>query len=264
VTGGPPAGKTDRIISEPPVLERVSTTIQYLDFHFIFLLPVLVVGLAASHSRRSVSRVRLAGLAVIVAAALLYTTPWDNYLILQGVWWYGEGTVAARIWAAPVEEYLFILGQSVVAGLWTYWIAPDEAPSYGISTAGRVFGVVAGLAVSAVGFALLTAEATFYMGAILAWAGPVLAVQWGFGWPYLLRVKRELATGVAVPTLYFAVADRIAIGHGIWVISPEKTTGVTVAGLPVEEGAFFFVTTLFLVQGLLLYQWLYERWLGYD
>jgi hypothetical protein len=238
----------------------VSVRLSYLDFHLLFVLPVLAVLSAVTYRRRSLTRVRWLGLGVMVVLALGYTTPWDNYLILQDVWWYGEGTVASRLWAAPVEEYLFILFQTVAAGLWVYHVAPDRAPAFEITWRGRLAGGLAGLGVGVVGLALLRTEATFYMGAILAWAGPVLAVQWAFGWPYLLRVKRAFALGVAVPTLYFAVSDRIAIALGIWELSAAKTTGITVAGLPIEEGAFFFVTNVFLAQGLLLYQWLYERW----
>jgi hypothetical protein len=34
---------------------------------------------------------------------------------------------------------------------------------------------------------------------------------------------------------------------------------MSVAGLPVEEGAFFLITNLFVVQGLLLYSWVLRR-----
>jgi lycopene cyclase domain-containing protein len=128
-----------------------------------------------------------------------------------------------------------------------------------ITNRDRAIGGLAGVLVGAVGAALLLESATFYMGAILAWAGPVLALQWGVGWPYLWRVRRRLAVGTAVPTAYFATADRIAIDAGIWVLSGRYTTGMTVAGLPIEEGAFFLITNLFVVQGLLLYAWILQR-----
>jgi lycopene cyclase domain-containing protein len=83
----------------------------------------------------------------------------------------------------------------------------------------------------------------------------VLALQWGFSWRYLWERRDVLLAGVGVPTLYFCVVDRVAIGLGLWTISPRYTTGLAPAGLPVEEAVFFLVTTLFVVQGLVLLEW---------
>nr|WP_231751592.1 lycopene cyclase domain-containing protein [Halogeometricum sp. CBA1124] len=110
------------------------------------------------------------------------------------------------------------------------------------------------------GVLLALGGGTYYLGAILAWAAPVLALQWGFGWPYLWAVRRTFALAVAVPTLYFWVADWFAIWLDIWYISPAHTTGVSLLGLPVEEATFFLVTNLFVVQGLLLFLWVVDRW----
>jgi lycopene cyclase domain-containing protein len=50
----------------------------------------------------------------------------------------------------------------------------------------------------------------------------------------------------------------VALSVGLWRLSGRYTTGLAVAGLPVEEGAFFLVTNLFVVQGLVLLWWLLE------
>jgi lycopene cyclase domain-containing protein len=157
-----------------------------------------------------------------------------------------------------VEEYVFIVLQPVVTGVLLYAVEPPTV-EVSISRRDRVIGALAGGVVGVVGAALLFSAETFYLGAILAWGGPVLSLQWGFGWPYLRRVRRRLALGVALPTVYFASVDRIAIDAGVWIISSEYTTGLTVAGLPIEEGAFFLITNLFVVQGLLLYSWVLRR-----
>ncbi|MFB6227741.1 MAG: lycopene cyclase domain-containing protein [Halobacteriales archaeon] len=195
---------------------------------------------------------------MIVLIALVYTTPWDNYLIAVGVWEYAPDSVTGTIGLAPIEEYMFIVLQPIVAGLWLYSFEPPNV-TVSISAQDRVIGVLAGGIVGFAGAILLLSSATFYMGAILAWAGPVLALQWGFGWPYLWRVRRRLVLGTVVPTAYFAAADRMAIEAGIWMISEEYTTGVIIAGLPIEEGAFFLITNVFVVQRLLLYSWILRR-----
>jgi lycopene cyclase domain-containing protein len=233
--------------------------VTYLDFHLFFVAPPVLVLLFVARTRFEKRRgVEWGGIGLLVVIALVYTVPWDNYLIARGVWEYAPDSVAMTIGLAPIEEYLFVVLQTVVAGLWLYSL-PAVAASVSISTRDRASGVVAGLFVGLAGLGLLLGRGTFYLGAILAWAGPVLALQWGFGWPYLWRVRRRLALGAAVPTAYFAVADRIAIEAGIWSLSPAYTTGISVFGLPIEEGAFFFVTNLFVVQGLLLYAWILRR-----
>ncbi len=91
-----------------------------------------------------------------------------------------------------------------------------------------------------------------YLGLILVWAGPVLALQWAIGSTQLWATKRTWLIGTLVPTVYLWIADRIAIAQGIWSISDTYTTGLNLFGLPIEEATFFLVTNLLVVQGLLL------------
>jgi len=232
----------------------------YLGFHLLFLLPVLsVLSLSLLARRVDHWRLQLGGLAVVVALALLYTTPWDNYLIAEGVWTYGDGRVAGRVWLAPVGEYLFILLQPVVAAFWLLHLQ-TPAVEAGMSRRDRLAGIGAGVLVTAAGVASLTSEATFYLGAILAWGGPVLALQWTVGWRYLVAVRRHVTLAVGVPTLYLWVADWVAIGQGVWTISGRYTTGLGLFGLPVEEMVFFLTTNLFVIQALVLLPWVVRRW----
>jgi lycopene cyclase domain-containing protein len=237
----------------------------YLDFLAVFvLLPLSLLAVAAvvqRRPRRPDIRVRAGGIALLVGLALVYTTPWDNYLIVQGVWWYGEGRVAATLLHAPVGEYLFIVLQTVLVGAWTFQRAGPVDPTVGHSWRDRTLGVLAGLAVALAGvLALAGPESLFYLGAILLWASPVLALQWGVGWRYLLSVRRRVAAAVFPPVLYFSIIDRIAIEQGIWTLSPVHTTGLTVGGLPIEEMLFFFITSLFVAQALVLLRWVIARW----
>ena len=241
-------------------------SLTYAQFHALFVVPP-ATGLWFAVRRRSTARdpwrPRPAAVALLSVIALAYTTPWDNYLIEQGVWWYGEGRVAATLWRAPVEEYLFIALQPVVAGLWIHLLpAPSVLPSAlpAVSLRSRVAGAIAGLTVGAAGLGLLSTRSTYYLGAIVAWSGPVLALQWGVGWPVIWRLRRTVALGVLVPSAYLWVADAIAIDRGVWIIAERYTTGIAVGGLPVEEAVFFVVTNLFVVQGLVLYDWVIARW----
>jgi lycopene cyclase domain-containing protein len=240
-------------------------TLTYIQFHALLIVPVLsILGVAAARPRvRTVvpSGPSLwVGVGVVELLALVYTIPWDNYLISMDVWSYGSGRVLLTIWNAPLEEYLFIALQPLVVALWFYQIRP-AVERVQVSRVDRLVGVGAGASVGLAGAAMLTLPATFYLGAILTWSSPVLALQWGVGWPYLWAKRRALAVAVLVPTTYLCLVDRLALAMGIWTISPRYTTGLTVLGLPVEEATFFLLTTLFVVQGLVLYDWVIDRWL---
>jgi lycopene cyclase domain-containing protein len=242
------------------------------------------IAVLVRRGRRERRRHAAVATGLMVAAALVYTTPWDNYLIGQGVWWYGDGAVTVRIWLAPIEEYLFIALQPVLAALWCYhrgWAdagtAGNDPAAADVTTDGgyatttvprdtptmafpRVAGALAWFAVAGLGGWALISGRAYYLGAILAWAAPVLALQWAIGGGFLWTIRRRLALLVVVPTTYLWAVDWLAIELGIWVISPTHTIGVDPLGLPVEEMTFFLVTNLLVVQGIVLFHRVVERW----
>ncbi|WP_284012622.1 lycopene cyclase domain-containing protein [Halobaculum litoreum] len=238
-------------------------TLTYLGFHLLFVLPVVALLLwrrPALPARRL--RVARAGLALMGTVAFAYTTPWDNYLIERGAWFYGEGTVAARVWLAPVGEYLFFVLQTVIAGLWIYRVDFDPTPTDGdTAPLPRAVGALALLALGVVGGWLVAVgpERFLYLGAILVWACPVIALQWAVGGAFLLRRPRPWLVGVGVPTLYLWAVDRVAIGLGVWTVADATSTGVEILGLPVEEAVFFLVTCTLVVYGLILFEWVVIR-----
>jgi len=127
------------------------------------------------------------GLAIIIGLAVLYTTPWTNMMIPEGVWWYGDGAVIATIWHTPLEEYLFFVLQPLLTGFWLYHIMPRVDMSLSIPGWHRLAGGLAGLGISAGGWWLMGTESTFYLGSLLWWSGPILAIQWAFGITYCGR-----------------------------------------------------------------------------
>jgi len=232
----------------------------YWQFVLLFLVVPLVVLGALSLRLERFPRPYELGVPLLTFVALSYTVPWESYLIRRGVWGYGS-VLLGRVWAVPLEELAFVVFQVALAGAWLAQLGSPADEDAGMSLGRRVLGVLAGVAVGIVGlFFLSSGPSTLYLGAILAWAGPVLALQWGFAWTVLVRHWRRVALGVAVPTLYLSVVDRYAIGADIWHIAPETSTGLSVGGLPIEEGLFFLATNVFVVQGLLLLAWAWERY----
>ena len=91
-----------------------------------------------------------------------------------------------------------------------------------------------------------------YLLMLGVWAGPVIALQWAVGHRKLRARWRVLIVGTALPTAYLCAADVLAIRTGIWHFNPERTLNLWLGGLPVEEGLFFLITNLMVVQGILL------------
>lgn len=229
----------------------------YLGFHFLFILPPIVL-LALRQRPLTTDRGRWLHLLAVLLLALVYTTPWDNYLVWRGVWWYGEDRVMGTIGYVPVEEYMFFILQPILTGLWLYaLIDPTGADSVvrGGGRRARVAGTALYFLIALAGALLLTTQPGTYMGLILAWAAPVLALQWAYAGHEISARGRTFALAVAVPTLYLWIADAIAIHLGIWRISPEYTLGVEVGPLPIEEATFFLVTNLLVVQGIMLFRY---------
>lgn len=232
----------------------------YLHFHLIFTLPpLLILGLITWRAwvAGRVQRAMLVALALHVLLALVYTTPWDNYLVARGVWSYGAGRVLFTLGWVPFEEYLFFIIQTLLTGLWVlllYRELPATKTRLETKTSARVriVGVLLWLGLAASGVLALGAERGTYYGLITAWAAPVLALQWGIGGDLLLSRWRLLLPAFALPTLYLWLADRLALGAGIWWISPELSSGLHAFGLPLEEALFFLLTNLLVVFGMML------------
>lgn len=236
----------------------------YLQYHLVFILPVLLGLLLLTAWRRG----PLAGayhpddrrtwrwLALLPLIALVYTTPWDNHLVFRQVWTYPPGRVLGTAGYVPYEEYAFFILQTLIAGLFLLWLLRrDGRPAAAAASPGQVrWGGAAGLlGLAFLGALFLRQERTLYLGLILAWALPVLAAQWAFGGDLILGRARVFWTAVLVPTGYLWLTDALALHQGIWSISGRYTLGWKVGPLPVEEALFFLVTNLLVVSGLMLF-----------
>ena len=198
-------------------------------------------------------------LAAHALAALVYTTPWDNYLVSSGVWEYDPNLVSGIVlgWV-PLEEYIFFLLQPLLAGLWLLFLArrwPVEtavmANSAAIrrnSTLGTGLLWVLAVAMLALGWVPGT-----YLALILVWALPPIMLQLAFGADILWRHRRLLLLTLASLTLYLSAADALAIASGTWTINPAMSLQIYLGGiLPLEEFLFFLITNILLGFGMVL------------
>jgi len=203
------------------------------------------------------------GIAILAVIAFVYTTPWDNYLVANQIWTYGEGRVLDQfvIGYVPIEEYFFFVLQPIMTG--TFLLLMTQRARVGMPQMAMprergkpaLLGMASFLALTLFGVLCLTvlSEKFTYMGLILTWACPVLAFQWAYGGGTLWRHRKLLREAVTFPTLYLWVVDLIAIEWRIWHILAATSTEWKLITLPIEEAIFFLVTNMLVVQGLILW-----------
>jgi len=198
-------------------------------------------------------------IALHAVIAVVYTTPWDNYLVATGVWWYREELVTGlTIGWVPIQEYTFFVLQSVFTGLLTLLALRLARPEHTAAERYRPARLWLALALGVLwlaGVVMLAARwpRGTYMGLQLAWALPPLMLQLAFGADILLRRWRSVLATLAFATVYLSVTDVLAIEGGTWTVDPAQSFPVLLGGvLPLEEFTFFLLTNALLVFGITL------------
>lgn len=227
----------------------------------IFILPpcLLMVALVVRDSQQSTKYNLRAGVLVVLLhmlLALIYTTPWDNYLVANRIWWYDPALVVGINLAwVPLEEYTFFLLQTAMTGFWFLWVRQRIAQrEFNPSLALRRNLSLIGLTLWLISLALLLfgSPKFTYQVLISIWAIPPILVQLVFGADILAANLRAVALGILPPTIYLWFIDFLAIQWGTWTISPTQTTGLKLASLPMEEMLFFLATNVMVVFGITL------------
>lgn len=194
-----------------------------------------------------------------IALAVLYTTPWDNYLVATGVWYYNPKLVMGLVIGyVPIEEYTFFVLETILAGLWWWFLARRiPPPSSGFAT-NRLLIYLSTSLLSLLwllsAYLLFFGDASWtYLSIILFWACPALIMQAIFGADILWHYRKLVAGSILIPGIYLSLMDILALKETTWSISPGQTTGVLFFGiLPLEEVLFFFVTNTLLTFGMTL------------
>ena len=252
----------------------------YLSFLLLFLGLPLAALLALMAARRQLPTRRvLMAVGVHILLALVYTTPWDNYLVATGVWAYARARVlGVTLGWVPLEEYGFFVLQTLLTGLCAALLTTGWPASF--VTRSRLPGWLKPAAV--IGMGGLWALAVWmlaagwkpgtYLGLELAWALPPIALQVALGADELWSHRRAVLTGLLPITLYLCAADALAIRAGVWHISEAQSLRLFLGGLPIEEAVFFLLTNTLVVFGvtlllapprnitLFLFRWQWWQW----
>jgi lycopene cyclase domain-containing protein len=232
----------------------------YREFIGYFLAPCVMAAVAGVFAR---ARYRpegfplaraVKGLAALASVAVVYTTPWDCWLIQNEVWWYPPGSVLATVFDVPVEEYLFMVCTSVLTGCWRLIIAMSRQhraePITGSSC--RKISLRFWLAVIGFGGVLVgLSEKSLYLGSMMVCFGVPLALQAGLGADLLRSSRKVRSAGLALTPLLW-IADAVAINAGAWELSRVHTIGVRVWVLPFEEALFFLLVNVLVVNTVVL------------
>ncbi len=243
--------------------------------YFNFLIFFVILPAAALTLLVRPTRKEWAVVGVLAVIVYLWTTPWDNYLVGSGVWYYDPALVSGLIigWV-PIEEYLFFGLQCWLTSMWTFGLKRVFALLDSREDAQAQHTVVpSAFALSLILATLLLTQPSptgagapandltplpfgnwNYLILILVWAVPVLLGQLWLGWPAFRRQWKVYVLGFSAPAAYLTLMDSIAIGSGTWTISTLQSLNLFLPfGVPIEEGLFFLVTNLLLVQGVLLF-----------
>jgi lycopene cyclase domain-containing protein len=242
----------------------------YFGFLAIFLgIPLLIVGLLSLIDRQR-KRALPAGLSSTHPAAVLllhvflavaYTTPWDNYLVATGVWYYDPSLVTGiRIGWVPIEEYIFFVVQTLLSGSWLLFLArrlsaetsQSSGKDWPAQTPRGPIGFMALLWLASAVTLVIGWRPGTYLALILIWAIPPIMLQLFFGADLLWRRRRLVALALLSVTVYLGAADSLAIESGTWTIAPDQSLSLFIGALPVEELVFFLATNTLIVFGMTL------------
>lgn len=200
-----------------------------------------------------------AAIGIHILLAVIYTTPWDNYLVATNVWSYNPDLVTGIVLGyVPIEEYAFFVLETVLAGLWWWFLArridftrDHFKPNNKLVYLGA--GLLAFLWLLFTNLFFLGETKWTYLSITLFWALPPISIQLLFGADILWHYRKLVFWAILIPGSYLSLMDIVALKDTTWSISPAQTTGILFLGiLPLEEVVFFFITNVMITFGLTL------------
>lgn len=229
----------------------------YAEVHLYYTIPPTII--LYLFMRPLIGNFEKVKLFVLVTLALIYTTPWDNYIIYHKAWWYRKEAVFGTIGFVPVEEYFFFIIQTIFTSLWTTMCSRWTLNSLYLSSPDRKqFELTRYSMISVLSVIILTgwsyaipATKTFYMGSIAWWSVFVLVIIWVMAGSYIKQRSLPTLLSVVVPSIYLCWVDIIALRARVWHINEATSLEIFPWNdLPLEEMVFFFVTNTVVVNAI--------------
>ncbi len=232
----------------------------YLQFHLVFIIPVSI-GLWLFFAKQPVGNWTVsiaAGMRAVwltALIALVFTIPWDGHLIAEGAWAYPPDRVLWVVGNIPIEEISFFVLMTMLTGILTLIFLKGAKQGNTAPWVEKWPVLAIYLLVSAGGWWMLAQGGQwFYLGMILGFFMPVLALSWAVGGEHIARYAKPFWLSVACSSAYLWACDWFAIvRQNIWSVSLERSTGINFFGLPLEEMVFFLVVNMVIAQSVMLF-----------
>lgn len=196
---------------------------------------------------------------VHVILAVTYTTPWDNYLVATGVWFYNPDLVTGILLGyVPIEEYIFFVLETILSGLWFWFLIrrislpeKDFIPNKTFVYISTCLLIILWIIFTIIFFS--DNQPLTYLSITLFWALPAIFPQLLYGADILWHHRKLVFWSIFVPGTYLSLMDIFALADTTWSISKDQTTGILFFGiLPLEEVVFFFITNILITFGMTL------------
>ncbi|MBU3678733.1 MAG: lycopene cyclase domain-containing protein [Candidatus Kapabacteria bacterium] len=233
----------------------------YRGFHYRITLPLLAACVAcwASTGLNTAGLLSMGALCLIV---VVFTYPWDSWAVRRGVWEFPDDRLLRRIGVLPIEEIAFFVLQTLQVSCLTlallrWGLSSHYAPAQ--SENGNVIGAGIILLVAVlVHFLSRSARAQrpelTYAWHLGIWFIPLIGAQWMFAFDILASCGGAIAASTMIIGTLLSLADVWAVKHGIWFFDERQILGWTLRGiLPLEEVAFFYLTSLLVAQSIVLF-----------
>lgn len=228
----------------------------YMQVHLCYTLPpTIILYLLIRPFLGSFDKIKLI---VLCWLALIYTTPWDNYIIYHKAWWYRKDAVIGTIGYVPIEEYMFFIIQTLFTAMWTTFCSRWSMNALYLRTTNRYHFYLIRYSVICVGGILMIfgwflaqpATKTFYIGCISCWSLFVILIIWYVAGAYIVKRYKETLMAILVPSIYLCYVDVIALRARVWHINEATSLEIfPVDDLPIEEMIFFFITNIIVALG---------------
>ena len=250
-------------------------------FSFLLLFLVVPIGLLLILTVRDRQRGKIAvgfldgwsvwlAIGLHVLLAIVYTTPWDNYLVATRVWYYNPNLISGVVlgWV-PLEEYTFFVLETFLVGLW-WLLLVRRVKTSGEFRPRRKISIVSTAVLAAVWCLTVSVlisgwKPATYLSLILVWALPAIMLQLAFGADILWHFRKIVIFAILPVFLYVSAADTLAISSGTWTIDPAQSLRIWIWALPIEEAVFFLLTAMIIGFGLTLSleRTSQERWISW-
>lgn len=245
------------LFNEQPKLCKIVKMLTYLEVHIYYTLPPTI--LLWLLFRPLIGQFDKIKILTLCALAVIYTTPWDNYIIYFKAWWYRKDAVIGRIGLIPIEEYLFFVIQTVFTTLWTMLCTRWTMNSLNLRKPSNrmIFFIKRYIIISTLIILTITGwfhgspnTKTFYLSAIAWWALPIIIFIWFMAGHYITKRYIAILISIVPPSIYLCYVDVIALRDGVWHINEATSLEILFFNdLPLEEIIFFFGSNTVIVFG---------------